>query len=59
MTSLTQECKSELRLDLPAGDGTKVYDVYKNFYLEERPYYTLYLNRGNGSAGSLETIEHF
>jgi hypothetical protein len=43
--------KSELRLDLTAADGKTVYETFQNFSLGERPYYTLHIDKGVGTAG--------
>ncbi|XP_060565133.1 microfibril-associated glycoprotein 4-like isoform X2 [Ruditapes philippinarum] len=44
--------KTELRLDLTAADGTSVYETFQNFRLGERPYYTLHIDKGVGTAGA-------
>jgi hypothetical protein len=44
--------KTELRLDLTASDGTSVYETFQNFQLGKQPYYTLHIDKGNGTAGN-------
>jgi hypothetical protein len=44
--------KTELRLDLTAADGTSVYETFQNFRLGEKPYYTLHIDKGVGTAGT-------
>jgi hypothetical protein len=44
--------KTELRLDLTAADGEHVYQTFQNFRLRPGPYYTLYIDRGVGTAGN-------
>ncbi|XP_060574482.1 angiopoietin-related protein 1-like [Ruditapes philippinarum] len=50
--------KTELRLDLTAADGTSVYETFQNFRLDERPYYTLHIDKGVGTAGDSHGLSY-
>ncbi|XP_053387402.1 microfibril-associated glycoprotein 4-like isoform X2 [Mercenaria mercenaria] len=50
--------KTELRLDLTAADGTTAYETFQNFYLDEDPYYTLHIDRGQGTAGDTRGLSY-
>ena len=42
---------TELRIDLTAADNTSAYVVYKNFYLDKGPDFTLHIDPGTGTVG--------
>lgn len=48
---MAAQAKTELRLDLTAGDGTEAYVVSPNFHLGTAPNYTLHVDLGSGTAG--------
>ncbi|XP_060572724.1 angiopoietin-2-like [Ruditapes philippinarum] len=52
---LSSQNITELRIDVEAADGTKAFEVYRNFSLDEDDY-RLHIDRGYGTAGDVNGL---
>jgi hypothetical protein len=55
---LSSQNITELRIDVEAADGTKAFEVYRNFSLDEDDY-RLHIDKGYGTAGAMFTCIQF
>ncbi|XP_060593449.1 neurogenic locus notch homolog protein 3-like [Ruditapes philippinarum] len=52
---LSSQNITELRIDVDAADGTKAFEVYRNFSLDEDDY-RLHIDKGYGTAGDVKGL---